>query len=85
MATVDMFKSIVASCDTYYYMLASETDIDDTHAFLSKFGFGRKTGIDIEGELHRYAAVARRGSASASQGSQVVPRRLDLGGHRAGL
>ena len=48
---VDMFKSIVASCDTYYYMLAGETDIDDTHAFLSKFSFGRKTGIDIEGEL----------------------------------
>jgi penicillin-binding protein 2 len=48
---VDMFKSIVASCDTYYYMLAGETDIDDTHAFLSQFSFGRKTGIDVEGEL----------------------------------
>ncbi len=49
--TVDMYKSIVASCDTYYYVLASETDIDDTHRFLSQLGFGRKTGIDIEGEL----------------------------------
>ena len=49
--TVDMYKSIVASCDTYYYVLASETDIDDTYRFLSQFGFGRKTGIDIEGEL----------------------------------
>jgi penicillin-binding protein 2 len=48
---VDMFKSIVASCDTYYYMLAGETDIDDTYGFLSKFTFGHKTGIDIEGEL----------------------------------
>ena len=48
---VDMFKSIVVSCDTYYYMLAGETDIDDTHAFLSQFSFGRKTGIDVEGEL----------------------------------
>ncbi|HKW79674.1 MAG TPA: penicillin-binding protein 2 [Casimicrobiaceae bacterium] len=48
---VDMMKSIVASCDTYYYMLAGETDIDDTYAFLSQFGFGRKTGIDLEGEL----------------------------------
>ena len=48
---VDMYKSIVASCDTYYYMLAGETDIDDTHAFLTQFGFGRETGIDIEGEL----------------------------------
>ncbi len=48
---VDMHKSIVASCDTYYYVLASETDIDDTHRFMSQFSFGRKTGIDIEGEL----------------------------------
>jgi len=48
---VDMNKSIVASCDTYYYMLAGETDIDDTYAFMSQFGFGQKTGIDLEGEL----------------------------------
>src|SRR5438270_2828753 len=49
--TVDMYKSIVVSCDTYYYILASETDIDDTARFLGKFGFGERTGIDIEGEL----------------------------------
>jgi penicillin-binding protein 2 len=49
--TVDMYKSIVQSCDTYYYMLANETDIDDTARFLGRFGFGAKTGIDIEGEL----------------------------------
>ncbi len=49
--TVDMYKSIVVSCDTYYYVLASETDIDDTARFLSQLGFGKKTGVDIEGEL----------------------------------
>jgi penicillin-binding protein 2 len=49
--SVDMYKSIVVSCDTYYYMLAADTDIDDTHAFMSQFGFGRDTGIDIDGEL----------------------------------
>jgi penicillin-binding protein 2 len=48
---VDMTKSIVVSCDTYYYMLAGDTDIDDTYAFLSQLSFGHKTGIDIEGEL----------------------------------
>jgi penicillin-binding protein 2 len=47
---VDMHKSIVVSCDTYYYVLASETDIDDTHAFMSTLGFGGLTGIDIDGE-----------------------------------
>jgi penicillin-binding protein 2 len=48
---VDMIRSIVVSCDTYYYMLAGDTDIDDTHSFLSQFGFGKETGVDIEGEL----------------------------------
>jgi penicillin-binding protein 2 len=49
--TVDMYKSIVQSCDTYYYMLANDSDIDDTARFLGMLGFGAKTGIDIEGEL----------------------------------
>jgi penicillin-binding protein 2 len=48
---VDMMKSIIVSCDTYYYMLAGETDIDVTHDFLAQFGFGSRTGIDIEQEL----------------------------------
>jgi len=48
---VDMYRSIVVSCDTYYYQVASETDIDDTARFLSQLGFGRPTGIDIDGEV----------------------------------
>ena len=47
---VDMFKSIVVSCDTYYYGLAVELGIDNMFNFLSQFGFGKKTGIDLEGE-----------------------------------
>ena len=49
--SVDMTKSIIVSCDTYYYMLGAEADIDVTHDFLAQFGFGRLTGIDIDGEL----------------------------------
>ncbi len=48
--TVDMFKSIVVSCDTYYYGLATELGIDNIFEYLSGFGFGKKTGIDLEGE-----------------------------------
>ena len=48
---VDMVKSIVVSCDTYYYQLASELDIDEWSGFMKQFGFGQKTGIDIDGEL----------------------------------
>jgi penicillin-binding protein 2 len=49
--SVDMFKSIVVSCDTYYYGLANELGIDNMHAFLSQFGFGDKSNIDLDGEL----------------------------------
>nr|MBP9218884.1 penicillin-binding protein 2 [Sterolibacterium sp.] len=48
--TVDMYKSIVASCDTYYYQLANDLGIDNIANFMAPFGFGSKTGIDIEGE-----------------------------------
>jgi penicillin-binding protein 2 len=48
--SVDMYKSIVASCDTYYYMLANDLGIDNISDFMSQFGFGARTGIDIEGE-----------------------------------
>jgi penicillin-binding protein 2 len=47
---VDMFKSIVISCDTYYYGLATELGIDNMHSYLSRFGFGQKTGLDMDGE-----------------------------------
>lgn len=48
---VDLRKSIVVSCDTYYYSLATELGIDLIGKYLSPFGFGKKTDIDIEGEL----------------------------------
>ncbi|MGZ5082211.1 MAG: penicillin-binding protein 2 [Usitatibacter sp.] len=48
---VNMHKSIVISCDTYYYGLANELGIDAIHNFLSRFGFGAPTGVDIDGEL----------------------------------
>ena len=48
---VDMHLSIVQSCDTYYYGLANDLGIDAMHDFFSGFGFGQKTGIDIDGEM----------------------------------
>jgi penicillin-binding protein 2 len=47
---VDMFKAIVISCDTYFYGLANEMGIENMHDYLSRFGFGQKTGLDMEGE-----------------------------------
>ncbi|MGA2548659.1 MAG: penicillin-binding protein 2 [Burkholderiaceae bacterium] len=47
---VDMYRSIVASCDTYYYMLANDLGIDSIASFMKPFGFGQITGIDLDGE-----------------------------------
>ena len=49
--TVDMFKSITQSCDTYYYMLANDMGVDAIHDFMAPLGLGRLTGIDLQGEL----------------------------------
>ena len=47
---VDMVRSIVVSCDTYYYVLANDLGIDNIAHFMGQFGFGARTGIDLEGE-----------------------------------
>jgi penicillin-binding protein 2 len=49
--TVDMYKSIVQSCDTYYFMLANDLGVDPIHDFMAPVGFGQITGIDLQGEL----------------------------------
>ncbi len=48
--TVDMYKSIVESCDTYYYLLARDMGVDLMHDQMKPLGFGQITGIDILGE-----------------------------------
>ena len=47
---VDMYRSIVESCDTYYYQLGNEMGIDRMSGFMRQFGFGEPTGIDLEHE-----------------------------------
>jgi penicillin-binding protein 2 len=48
--TVDLYKSIVASSDTFYYQLANDMGIDAIAGFMKHFGFGAVTGIDLNGE-----------------------------------
>lgn len=47
---VDLMKAVAASCDTFYYVLAYRMGIDHMHAWMTQFGFGSKTGIDLPGE-----------------------------------
>ncbi len=49
--SVDMYRSIVQSCDTYYYVLANDLGVDTIHDQMQPLGFGELTGIDIQGEV----------------------------------
>jgi penicillin-binding protein 2 len=48
--SLDMRHAISESCDVYFYRLADKMGIDRMHAFMSAFGYGELTGIDIPGE-----------------------------------
>jgi penicillin-binding protein 2 len=48
--TVSMRHAIMQSCDVYFYNVANKLGIDHMHDFMSTFGFGELSGIDIPGE-----------------------------------
>lgn len=48
--SMSMADSIMQSCDVFYYQLANFLGIDKLHDFLSRFGLGKRTGIDLIGE-----------------------------------
>jgi penicillin-binding protein 2 len=48
--TVNMRHAIQQSCDVYFYTVANRLGIDRMHDFMTTFGFGELTGIDIPGE-----------------------------------
>ena len=50
LGAVDMTRSIVQSSNVYYYSLANEMGVDLIHDQMDPYGFGRRTGIDLEGE-----------------------------------
>jgi penicillin-binding protein 2 len=51
LGAVNLYTSIVKSSNVYYYSLANEMGVDLMHEQLSPLGFGRRTGIDLEGEV----------------------------------
>ena len=48
---VNVIEAIAQSCDVFFYDLAFNMGIDQIHDSLSYFQFGKKTGIDLPGEL----------------------------------
>jgi penicillin-binding protein 2 len=44
---VDIYTAITKSCDTFFYDMGIKLGIDRISEYMSKMGFGEKTGIDI--------------------------------------
>ena len=47
---VNLRRGIAESCDVFFYELALALGIDRMHQFLSRFGFGVRTGLELIGE-----------------------------------
>lgn len=47
---MDYDAAVTQSCDVFFYKLAHEMGVDQLHDHLGHFGFGTKTGIDLENE-----------------------------------
>ena len=79
---VNMYRSIVVSCDTYYYTLANEMGVDSIHDQMQRFGFGAATGIDILGEargLLPSTAWKRRAYKRADQQKWYAGETISIG------
>ncbi len=49
--TLDLHRAIVKSCDTYFYTVGNMLGIDKIAEYGSMAGLGKKTGIDLPGEM----------------------------------
>ncbi|QJC30484.1 penicillin-binding protein 2 [Enterobacteriaceae endosymbiont of Neohaemonia nigricornis] len=47
---INLHHAIIESSDTFFYKLAYNMDIVQIYKWMSKFGFGHKTGIDLNNE-----------------------------------
>ena len=55
---VDLHDAIAQSCDVYFYEISGDLGIDNMHEYLTRFGLGSQTGVDVPGE--RTGLVASR-------------------------
>ena len=57
---VDVLRAIEESVDTYFYQVAYDMGIDRLKAWMTKFGFGERTGIDISTNEESRAVMPSR-------------------------
>lgn len=48
---VNVTDAITSSCDTYFYTIGHKLGIEQISRFLKRFGYGQRTGIDMNEEL----------------------------------
>ncbi len=73
---LNVTKAIEESADTFFYQVAFEMGIDRIHSWLSKFGYGQLTGIDLNEE---YAGVL-----PSREWKQKVHKSRGIRGHHFG-
>lgn len=73
---LNVTKAIEESADTFFYQVAFEMGIDRIHEWLSKFGYGQSTGIDLNEE---YAGVL-----PSREWKQRVHKKPRIRGHHLG-
>ena len=47
----DIHAAIVHSCDGYFYRLGLKMGVDMIHDWVTRFGMGQRTGVDLPGEV----------------------------------
>lgn len=57
---VDITKSLEESVDTFYYQVAYDMGIDRLHFWMSKFGYGERSGVDLSPSEESRAILPNR-------------------------
>ena len=47
---VDIHDALAQSCDVFFYEISGDIGIDRMHDYLTRFGLGSTTGVDVAGE-----------------------------------
>ena len=69
---VDLHDALEQSCDVYFYEISRDIGIDRMHHYLSQFGLGQATGIDMTGELQGLVpSIAWKRKAFRQRADQV--------------
>lgn len=68
---VDLYDSIVESCDTFFYDMAFKLGVDRMSLYLEKFGIGSRTAIDIDED--RKGILPSRGWKRGAKGLPWFP------------